>query len=277
MAKTVTNTHTEFHCDKLDVANTSSLSLLFYPQRLIVLAKNQNGLVIGVNDYPFVEDKELEMILEKDLFVSQMRSQCETTLYVFSPDFCLVPSVLFDASEVQHYLNFSVETTGKDAFYSHLNDSQLVIVGGIDSTLLAIFGNHIKNLTLRHGSSLAIAYLLGEKADMLNQELAVVIEDHEMYVAGFINKELKFFNRFEVRNNQDFLKYSFSVLHQLAFDRMHCKITLYGNLDEINVQEQVLRKYFKNIEITTPKPSQNYLPGAESFRETKKLEAFWAS
>lgn len=185
--------------------------------------------------------------------------------------------MLFDASEVQHYLNFSVETTGKDAFYSHLNDSQLVIVGGIDSTLLAIFGNHIKNLTLRHGSSLAIAYLLGEKADMLNQELAVVIEDHEMYVAGFINKELKFFNRFEVRNNQDFLKYSFSVLHQLAFDRMHCKITLYGNLDEINVQEQVLRKYFKNIEITTPKPSQNYLPGAESFRETKKLEAFWAS
>lgn len=48
------------------MANTSSLSLLFYPQRLIVLAKNQNGLVIGVNDYPFVEDKELEMILEKD-------------------------------------------------------------------------------------------------------------------------------------------------------------------------------------------------------------------
>ncbi|GGF17780.1 DUF3822 family protein [Echinicola rosea] len=277
MAKTVTNTHTEFHCDKLDVSNTSGLSLLFYPQRLIVLAKNQNGSVIGVNDYPFVEEKELEMILQKDLFISARGNHCNTTLYVYSPDFCLVPSVLFDAEKINTYLNFSTDVTGKDTFYSNLNEDQLVVVGGIDTTTLAIFGRYAKNLTLRHGSSLAVTYLLGEKPQMLNQELAVVIEDHEIYIAGFTNKELRFFNRFDVRNNQEFLKYSFSVLHQLAFDRMHCKITLYGNLEEINVQEPVLKKYFKNIEITAPKSIQNYLPGAESFRETKKLEAFWAS
>ncbi|WP_229239825.1 DUF3822 family protein [Echinicola soli] len=259
------------------MSNTSGLSLLFYPQRLIVLAKNQNGLVIGVNDYPFVEKNELEMILQKDLFISQKASHCEATLYVYSPDFCLVPSVLFDASEAETYLNFSTKTDGTDSFYSSLNEDQLVIVGGIEKATLAIFSKYVNNLSLKHGSSLAITYLLGEKPLMLNQELAVIIEDNEVYIAGFTNKELKFFNRFEVRNNQDFLKYSFSVLHQLAFDRMHCKITLCGNLEEINVQEQVLRKYFKNMEITSPKPTQNYLPGAESFRETKKLEAFWAS
>ncbi|AWW31638.1 DUF3822 domain-containing protein [Echinicola strongylocentroti] len=277
MAKTVKNTHTEFHCDKLDVTTTSGLSLLFYPERLIVIVKNQNGLVIGVNDYPFVEPKELDMILQKDLFISQAGKQSKANLYIYSPDFCLVPGVMFEASEAETYLNFSSKSHHTSFFHSNLQEGQLVVVGGVDKAVLQLFTKHLPHLQLTHGSNMALSYLLREMPQMLNQEIAVVIEDSQIYLAGFANKALKFFNRFEVNSNQEFLKYSFSVLHQLAFDRMHCKITIYGNLEEISVQADVLRMYFKNIEITTPKANQNYLPGAEGFKETKKLAAFWTN
>src|SRR5690606_29975349 len=96
-----------------------------------------------------------------------------------------------------------------------------------------------------------------------------------MYVAAFTGNELKLFNRFPVKDEQDFLKYTFAITHQLAFDRMYCRITILGDVKGINVDVDVLREYFKNIQATEPKSNQTYSPGAEIFKETHLLEAYW--
>ncbi|MBD8487706.1 DUF3822 family protein [Echinicola sp. CAU 1574] len=275
MTTTVKNTHTEFHSDKLDVTATSSLSLLLYPEKLIVIAKNQNDSIMGVNSYPFVEQEELEFSLKKDPFISTAKAKA--TLFVFNECFCLVPGMLFDPNEKDTYLNFSTPIEDHEVFHAGVDNNKTVVVGGLEKSMAKIFSKRIADLTMAHGAVIALDYLLHERSEMLNQEISIVIEDHQIYVAGFSNKELKFFNRFEVSSNQEFLKYTFSVLHQLAFDRMHCKITLFGNLTDINVQEEVLHQYFKNLALSTPKTNQNYLLGAESFKETQKLSAYWTN
>jgi glycosyltransferase A (GT-A) superfamily protein (DUF2064 family) len=113
------------------------------------------------------------------------------------------------------------------------------------------------------------------KNDLLGQELYVLAEDGNMYLAGFASSELKLFNRFPVTGNDDFLKYTFSVLHQLSFDRMHCRITLLGDPKGIHVDIQLLNEYFKNIQITEPRSNQTYAPGAEKFKESILLESYW--
>ena len=275
LTKSIKNTHTEFHSDKLDVTATSSLSLLLCDHRLTVIAKNQNGSIIGVNLYPFLEKEELENILKTDVFINSPHEG--NKLFVFNQNFCLVPGMLFDPENKSTYLHFSAPQDGQEVFFDGLENNKTILVGSIDESIFQLFSNYLPNFHISHGSHLVLEYLLEERPEMLNQELSIVIEQNQIYIAGFANKELKLFNRFEVANNQDFLKYTFSVLHQLAFDRMHCKITLLGNLEDIGVQEDVLSLYFKNLVVSTPRTNQNYLIGAEAYKETRNLAAFWTN
>ncbi|GAB3660961.1 hypothetical protein GCM10028791_35170 [Echinicola sediminis] len=238
-----------------------------------MIAKNQNGSVIGINIYPFQEPEELSHILETDIFLNTPHE--ENRLFVFNQNFCLVPGMLFDPKQLKTYLQFSSPIDDHKVFYDGLENNKILLIGSMEKAIFRLLSKKLPNLHPSHGSLLVMEYLLQERGEMLNQEISIVIEQNQVYIAGFANKELKLFNRFEVYNNQDFLKYTFSVLHQLAFDRMHCKITLLGNLEDIGVQEEILGQYFKNLVINSPRTNQNYLIGAEAFKETQNLAAFW--
>ncbi|GGZ27637.1 hypothetical protein GCM10007049_20600 [Echinicola pacifica] len=278
MTKVIKNTHTEFYSDKFDATIASNLSLFLYAERLIIIAKDANGSILAVNDYPFQESQELHSILESDELVQACKSQEGSKIYVFSEDFCLVPGMLFESDSAAKYLHFATPIMDSVTFFHRgIENNSIVVLGAGPKSLLKIFKKHINAPEIIHGSTLALEYFLSDKSEMLNQELAISIEDGQIYVAGFSARELKFFNRFEVSNNQEFLKYTFSVLHQMAFDRMHCKITIIGNLKEIGVDQKILDQYFKNINLPEPKTTQTYHPGAEEFKTTKKLAAFWTN
>src|SRR5690606_19855910 len=120
----------------------------------------------------------------------------------------------------------------------------------IDKETVALFDNSLPDMEITHGASLVLSYLLKDKNEMLGQEIFVVAEQDHMYLAAFAGNELMIFNRFPVEGDQDFLKYTFSVLHQLEFDRMHCRITLVGDIDGIHVNLDVLKQYFNNMLVT---------------------------
>ncbi|UCS95510.1 DUF3822 family protein [Echinicola marina] len=277
MTKSIKNTLVEFYSDKLDVALTSSLSLLLCAENFTIMAKNQNGSILGVNSYTLDSEESIDQIINSDNFIQALPKDAESRLFVYNEKFCLVPGMLFSPKEQHTYLSFSAELLDQEVYYDGLENNKTILVGSIDLAIAKKLKQKLPNLKISHGSALILDYLLLEKSEMLNQEISIVIEKDQVYIAGFANKELKLFNRFEVIDNQDFLKYTFSVLHQLAFDRMHCKTTIIGNLEDVHVQEEVLKQYFKNLVITAPRTNLNYLAGAESYKDTKRLAAFWAN
>lgn len=241
------------------------------------MARNQNGAVIGGHVHSFSNILELKDIIENDTLINA--SNTAGKLYVHNNYFCLVPSVLFDPSVKATYLNFStgVDAEKQEVFYEGVDCNKIQVVGAIEKDILSFLDNSLPDMEVTHGASLVLSYLLEGKNDMLGQEMMIVAERNHMYLAGFANHELKVFNRFPVESDQEFLKYAFSVLHQLAFDRMHCKITLLGDITGIHVNLDVLNHYFKNLLLLEPKSNQTFSPGAEKLKETKMLEAFWTA
>jgi len=264
-----------YYSDKFDVEQTSNLSLFLYTHALAILAKNANGSVIGCHLYTFDEKGEIPEIVERDLFINADNTAGK--LFVYNNHFCLVPSVLFDPSVKSTFLKFSsrVDEEKQEVFYEGVDSNNLQVVGAIDKEVLLVFDRGLPDLDITHASSLILSYLLSDKNNMLGQELYVFAEDGHVFLAGFGGSELKIFNRFPVRGEQDFLKYTFAVLHQLGFDRMHCRITCLGNLEGIGVDPGSLNIYFKYLLHEVPKLNQTYSPGAEGFKESKLLEAYW--
>lgn len=265
-----------FYGDRFDVEDTSNLSLFLYSNSLSILAKNNAGAVTGCHLYSFHGGAGLASILSQDSLINAPNTAGK--LYVHNNQFCLIPSVLFDPSEKSTYLNFTT-AAGDDkyeVFYEGVDSNNIQVVGAVEKEVLMLLDHALPDLEVTHASCLILSYLSGLRSHLLGQELFVFAEQGYMYVVAFAGTELKLFNRFPVRGEQDFLKYTFAVTHQLAFDRMYCRITILGDISGIQVDVSVLREYFKNIQLGEPHSNQTYSPGAEKFKETNLLEAFWA-
>lgn len=239
------------------------------------MARNQNSSVIASHLYLFEHKKELEDIVVNDILINTGNTLGK--LYVHNNYFCLVPTVLFDPSVKFTYLNFAahIEEGKQEVFYEGVDSNNIQVVGAVEKEVVAQLDDALPDLELAHGSCLLLSYLSGYKSRLLGQELFVFAEQGHMYVAAFAGSELKLFNRFPVKGEQDFLKYTFAVTHQLAFDRMYCRITILGDVASLQVDVEALKDYFKNIQLGEPQCNQTYSPGAEKFKETNLLEAFW--
>lgn len=264
-----------FYSDRFSVEHTSNLSLFLYSRSLVVMAGNENGAVTGSHLYSFKDRKDLEEIIAKDDLINAENTSGK--LYVHNDHFCLVPTVLFDPSVKTTYLNFiaAIDEDKMEVFYEGVYSNNIQVVGAVGKEILSLLDNALPDLEVNHAACLALSYLCENKTDMLGQELYVFAELEHIYLAAFIENELQLFNRFPVEGNADFLKYAFSAAHQLSFDRMHCKVTLLGDLASVAIDVEPLKQYFKNIQTRDPQFNQTYSPGAERFKETKLLEAFW--
>ena len=264
-----------FYGDRFDVQDISNLSLFLYGRTLVIMAKNQYGALIGSHLCFFENKEELRELVSKDLLLNAENTQGK--LYVHNDYFCLVPSVLFDPSARSTYLNFSADVTADnyEVFYEGVDSHNIQIVGAVEKETISLLDNVLPDLEIAHGACVPLSYLSSKKGDFLGQELFVFAEQGHMYVAAYAGNELKLFNRFPVNGDQDFLKYTFAVTHQLAFDRMYCRITILGALVGIQVDLEILKEYFRNIQMGEIQPNQTYSPGAEQFKETHLLEAFW--
>jgi len=264
-----------FYGDRFDVRDISNLSLFLYDRTLVIMAKNQYSALIGSHLCFFENQEELREIVSKDLLLNAENTQGK--LYVHNDYFCLVPSVLFDPSSKSTYLNFSADVTADhyEVCYEGVDSNNIQVVGAVGKETISLWDNVLPDLEVAHGACVPLSYLSSQKGNFLEQELFVFAEHGHMYVIAYAGNELKLFNRFPVQSDQDFLKYTFAVTHQLAFDRLYCRITILGDLAGIQVDLENLKEYFRNIKMGEIQANQTYSPGAEQFKDTHLLEAFW--
>jgi hypothetical protein len=266
----------QFMSDKFDTLAVSSLSLLLSSNTLTVIAKDLNKEVLGSEGYEVATLADLKQALEECQFLQKKVETAE--LWVHNNHYTLVPGMLFQPQHIDTYLNFStplIQAKAYCTFHESVDSNNLQVAGAIEKSLAEAFRQHFPEIKFGHGGALVLDYLFERKNDYLDQELFAVLEDGHMYLAAFSGQDLKFFNRVEISTEEELLRYIFVAFQQLGFDRNYCRVTILGDLSAVNSGKEDLEQYFKNLIITTPHTNINYLPWAESLKETNRLEAFW--
>ncbi|WP_162418945.1 DUF3822 family protein [Cyclobacterium roseum] len=276
MDKDTAHTQRKFISDKFDSENLSSLSLFLYESLLVVIAHSKSGNAIAAaNLYTLSGQDDLEQSLASDELINAPNTAGK--LYHHHQGFTLVPGMVFNPAHSSLYLGFSTEVDLEkdEVTYTGIQNNSIQVLGTSSKLLLRQLDSKLPELELAHGAAHVLDFFLSHTKDLLDQELFIHAAPNSIYIAGFKAGELVVFNRFLVYEEPAFLRYVFVVLKQLAFDQAHCRINLYGNLDWVHTSLENLRNYFKNIHQPTPAQQVSYEKGAENFKNTQLLEAFW--
>jgi len=266
----------QFLSDKFDTSRVSNLSLLLSYGTLTIMAKDQNDAVIGSRIHQFSDIASLkEIIDQEELFRSD---NLQGKLFVHNDHFSLVPGVVYDPNIKIQYLNFAtdlLDQTECNLFADSLGSNNVYVVGALEKEIFTLFENKIRGIKVSHGSVIGLSYLLGNKYEFIGQEVFIIMDHGHVYLSAFSQHELLIYNRFDVQNEDELLKYLFIIFQQLNFNREYCKVNVLGDLGIINSNKENLEQYFKHIIEVVPNTNINYLPGAESIKDTKSLDAYW--
>lgn len=273
MADTVVNIQENIYSDKFDIDLVSSLSLFLFDEKYILLGKDVNDQISGIHQKFFSDLNSLNFVLERDKLFGL---DIPTKIFLFHKSFALIPGVVFEASSLETYLNFSDQNDLPATYlYSNIDSNNLYIASKIDNSLKAIFEKKKSNITCHHGSSSFLSYAFGCQKSFLNQEILISVFGHNFYVAAFKNQNLDTFNVFECEDRDSFMNYLYGVSNHLDYDRKHCRVTVMGEFEQLEIDQDFGEKFYKNFKLTQPEPNQRYQDGAEIFKKSKFFEGFW--
>ncbi|MDN3686777.1 DUF3822 family protein [Cyclobacterium jeungdonense] len=276
MDKDTHHTQRKFISDKFDSENISSLSLFLYESLLVVISHTKYGNAISAaNLYTLSGQNDLEQSIASDELINAPNTTGK--LFLHHQGFTLVPGMVFNPAHSSLYLSFATEVDPEkdEVTYTGIQNNSIQVLGTSSKTLLQQLDTKLPELELAHGAAHVLDFFLSHTKDLLDQELFIHAAPNSIYIAGFKAGELMVFNRFIVHEEPAFLRYVFIVLKQLDFDQAHCRINLYGNLEWVHTSLENLRNYFKNIHQPIPAQKVSYQKGAENFKNTQLLEAFW--
>jgi len=262
-----------FKSDRFDLQEVSGLSLFLYPHSIHIFAKDSNGSNSCIHSYSSFTADDLDKLILSDPL---LKNDLPVNVYFHQPYFILVPGVLFQPSEEAAYLAFAGEPRS-DPFYFNtaLDSHNLQVVAAISGKLKKSLGLRFSEINYYHGSVSMISFLFKERFNLIDQEILVYSFENHMYVAACTNQELAAFNLFEVKSQEDILKYVMILIQQLKYDRSHVRITVLGFDPALNITQDWGKSYFQNFRIIEPISNQNYTHGFKNLKSLNLFEVNW--
>jgi hypothetical protein len=268
------NTLKKLYSDKYDPEMVSYLSLFLYNNIRILFAKDKNNKIVAVRTWNLLASSEVPIsnIWKDELY----KLDVPTKVFVHNNLFSLVPSVLFNPDFKATYLSFAGELNPEiNSFSTSLESNNYYLIGGIETNFLQLLSDKKTDISFYHGSSSFLAYCLKDRSKFLPQEILLYMFDKAFYVAAFSKQELVLFNRFEIKNRDEFLMYLFGITKKLGFEQKYCRFTLFGSKNDFDIKESWASKFFKYFNITDPEINQSYHEGTDSFSKTFHFESHW--
>lgn len=263
----------KIQCDKFEAQAVSSLSLFLFDGFYFYFAKDQNEKVLAIHSQSFESPRLLTFKLKDEKL---LKLDVPIKVYNHLAPFSLVPGVVFESSLSSIFLFFAEKPKeNTHVFETTLSSNNLHLVGSIHKDLADILSQDKSDITFHHGASSFLSFAVKEKFNLLNQEIMVLVQKGFFYLIAFTNQELSVFNKFEIQNKEDFLKYLFGVVHQLNFNRAFCRISVFGDSMRYGIDEHWGNLYFKNFKISTPFSNIQYHEGAEIFQKPEIFESYW--
>ncbi|WP_375585332.1 DUF3822 family protein [Cyclobacterium xiamenense] len=266
----------KFRSDKFDSEDISSLSLFLYESLFVIISHDKTDETISaVNLYTLQGDGDIGDLIGTDELINAPNTTGK--LYSHHQGFTLVPGMVFNPAHSEIYLSFATEVDPlvHEITYVGVGNNTIQVLGTVQRSLLESLDSKLPELEIAHGAAHVLDFFLHQAKDLLPQEIFIHTAPNSVYVAGFKAGELALFNRFLVPEESALLRYLFTILQQLAFDQAHCRISIYGNLNWVHSSMDDLKRFFRNIHSVTPTQKITYKKGAEPFKNTLLLEAYW--
>ena len=259
--------------DKFAVTQTASLSLFLYPNSLVLFGKDKNQSITSIHTYEQVNWKKLDEVLATD---SLVKLDLPAKIYTHEGIFTLIPGVLFQQGNEIEYLGVTGKLPNTPVFFNTAVDSNNIqIVSCIPVKLQQILSKRFAEFTIYHGASSFLSYLFKERFNLIGQEIWINLFDNYLYLWGFTYQELSVFNRFEVANKEDVLKYTLILMETLKNDRNHARVTLFGASKDNGITQEWGKEYFANFRLLQPHSNQNYGSGLTQNKAPAIFESYW--
>lgn len=251
----------------------SNLSLFLFDDHYLYFAKDQNGKVLSIIRQQYESPRLLSFKLKEEKILDL---DIPVKVYNHVSSFSLVPGPLFDPALSSVFLFFADKPSeNSKVFDTSLESNNLHLIGSIRKDLAEQLSENKSDISFHHGASSFLSYALKEKFNLLNQEILILVQKNHFYLTAFSNQEIVIFNRFEITDRQDVLKYIMGILSQLDFNRNYFRLTVFGEVQSHHIDQDWISQYFKNVNLSTPTPNIQYQEGAETFQRPEVFESYW--
>lgn len=251
----------------------SSLSLFLFEDYFFYFAKDQNKKILAVIKQQYESPRLLTFKLQEEKL---LKLDLPTRVYNHVSSFSLVPGLLFDAALSSVFLFFADKPVENSlVFDTSLESNNLHLVGSIRKDLAEQLSENKSEISFHHGAASFLSYVSKEKFNFLNQEILILVQKNSFYLTAFSNQEIVLFNRFEISNKEEMLKYIMGISNQLEFNRNYFRLTIFGETGLHHIDGEWISRYFKNINFTTPSPNIQYQEGVEKFQKPELFESYW--
>ncbi|MFM1878486.1 MAG: hypothetical protein RLZZ241_1352 [Bacteroidota bacterium] len=167
--------------------------------------------------------------------------------------YSLVPTPLFDAEQLPNYIKYNARILPTDHLdYDHLSalDIHNVFVPytNINNYVFDLFGA----FEFKHASTVLLETLA--KIHGANQETLgyVHLSENQMDLTIFSQKRLRYFNRFEITSETDFLYYLLFAMEQLDENPSNIKLRFVGDASHTSTYFEIANNYFEHVSILLP-------------------------
>lgn len=250
MQKQLENSTIQTYFKALSIqVNLSGLSFsIFNPIKEIVEAIY--NFPINFQHYDKKEtEQQVKSIFEKE---QNLRQEFENIKVLHNTEyFTFIPKALYKEKEQSyHYLKYSVRVDSRN--YIEIDDLDVIDVVNV-YTPNVLVNNVIRNyygvFEAQHTATSLMRMFLTHYASQPYDVVYVYTEKTFFYLAYFSKKKLYYFNRFNCKNEDDFLYYLLYSAEQLEIDMERVPFYINGDITEKSLLFKRLKIYIENVNI----------------------------
>lgn len=165
-----------------------------------------------------------------------------TTAYIDSAFFNLIPKALFDESSIQEYLGLtSTQLKGTSPVTNDINPIDSKIIWTLDEKIKKPIILQSPGVVFKHMIELFINEPLIEKN---TTELKLRAVENNLYIVCYVNGTLQLSNRFEITSEDDIIYYTLLCAEYSKIKREECLVNIKG-IEKSTLAEKLSNFFLK--------------------------------
>ena len=203
------------------------------------------------------DTNEFENFTKKFLNNNQKNFEYFSIIFFQQPS-TLIPTIFFDKNRLDDYLSFYFKKSEIEIIiYDELKKEDSTNVYSIPKKLYNVIEKLDVNFNIFHYNSILIKKVLNLcSTEKFSKQLFIHLHFDAMDIFLVENNKLIFYNRFVVKNENDFMYYLFFVVEQFDLDSNEFEIQFLGRIDAFESYYDIAKNYhhyisFSNDNIST--------------------------
>jgi hypothetical protein len=187
----------------------------------IGVSNPKTGELIGLEQYERIENSkasENNFILQSDHILKILNDSSQTTLYITSSKFTIVPSIFYDIKHINEFHHNLFELSAQETIFSKfIPEIDSYIIFSVESQLKNSLQTQIGHIDFNHHfASLISTYYLYYTTESENSAF-IQFHSNTFSLCLFEGKKMKLFNVFEFNSSEDIIYYTYYSMEQFNF------------------------------------------------------------